>query len=361
MATTILALSSYTTSNVTMQMNLLTLLLASFKKIGFEAALPFLSNLKWVSSSWHFLQGSSLFFWDYYEDCHSHEQVGLIVNRALCNKNGKYFPKDEFHYRVLFGIVDAEYSDGDGKYLRLLREHARVSPLIVSDDVTFHDNGDVTWWEIKYAPEIIAALENTHYFNEEMVKLYDRNHRALLEDLKNALLRYDDAKRAEPILKRYRHNLSQFDRVWYEVLLQVRSSSKNRGLFHRLRALDLPFDIGAKYELNDSPLKFTSSVSTFSLVALDLASDEQKFATYDVTANLFYLSSSSFKSFSAHVSVLPLSVAAASASSKPLESSDGVPSKKKNKARRNWKAKAKVMAFIEEPLKPKPLMASESK
>ena len=138
-----------------------------------------------------------------------------------------------------------------------------------------------------------------------MVKVCGRNHRALLEDLKNALLRYDDAKRAEPILKRYRHNLSQFDRVWYEVLLQVRSSSKNRGLFHRLRALDLPFDIGAKYELNDSPLKFTSSVSTFSLVALDLASDEQKFATYDVTANLFNLSSSSFKSFSAHVSVLP--------------------------------------------------------
>jgi hypothetical protein len=167
--------------------------------------------------------------------------------------------------------------------------------------------------------------------------------------------------RAEPILKRYRHNLNQFDRIWHEVRLQVRSSPQKRGLFYRLCALDLPIDLGAKYALYDFPLKINSSVSTFSLVALDLASDEQKFATYDVTANLFNLSSSSFKSFSAHVSVLPLSVAAASASSKPLESSDGAPSKKKNKARRNRKAKAKVMAFIEEPLKPQPLMASKSK
>jgi hypothetical protein len=301
------------------------------------------------------------YFWKYYEDFHSREQIGLIVNRALCNKDGKYFPKDEFHYRVLFGIVDAEYSDGDGEFLRLLREHARVCPMIVNDDVTFHDNGDVTWWEIKSLTDIIAALENAHYFNEELGNLCGRNHRALLEDLKSALLKYDNAMRAEPIMKRYRHNLNQFDRIWHEVRLQVRSSPQKRGLFYRLCALDLPIDLGAKYALYDFPLKINSSVSTFSLVALDLASDEQKFVTYDVTAKLSIPSYLSFKSFSARVSKLPFSTAVASESSKRLECSDGVSSKKKNKARRDRKAKAKVKASIAEPPESISLMASKSK
>jgi hypothetical protein len=78
--------------------------------------------------------------------------------------------------------------------------------------------------------------------------------------------------------------------------------------------------------------------STSSSVAFELAAREQKSATYGVTASLFYPSSSSFKSFSAHVSVLPFLAAASSVSPTCLECPECGPSNKRNNARQILKA-----------------------
>ena len=103
-----------------------------------------------------------------------------------------------------------------------------------------------------------------------------------------------------------------------------------------------------KCNLDFSSLILPQSAS--SLVASDLAAHEQKSATYGVTASLFYPSSSSFKSFSAHVFVLPFLAAAASVSPTCLEFLECGPSNKRNNARkmlkalRHRKAKAKQKA-----------------
>ena len=90
------------------------------------------------------------------------------------------------------------------------------------------------------------------------------------------------------------------------------------------------------YYLDLSSLILPQSAS--SLVAFELAAHEQKSATYDVTASLFYPSSSSFKSFSAHVFVLPLLAAASSVSPTCLECPECGPSNKRNNARQMLKA-----------------------
>ena len=73
--------------------------------------------------------------------------------------------------------------------------------------------------------------------------------------------------------------------------------------------------------------------STFSLVALNLAAHEQKSATHEVTADLFYPSSSSFETSFAHVITLPLLAAAASVSPTCLECPESGPSNNRNNAR----------------------------
>jgi len=107
-------------------------------------------------------------------------------------------------------------------------------------------------------------------------------------------------------------------------------------------------DRGVKCNLDFSSLILPQSAC--SLETYKLATHEQKSATYDVTASLFNPSSSSFKSFSAHVSVLPLLAAASSVSPTCLECPECGPSNKRNNARqmlkalRHWKAKAKQKA-----------------
>jgi hypothetical protein len=113
---------------------------------------------------------------------------------------------------------------------------------------------------------------------------------------------------------------------------------------------DKQIDSVVKFDLDSSPSRLILSQSTSSLGAFDLAAHEQKFATYDVTANFFNPSSSPFKSFFAHVAVLPLLAAADSVSPTCLECLESGPSKKRNntcqmpKALRHRKAKAKQKA-----------------
>ena len=91
---------------------------------------------------------------------------------------------------------------------------------------------------------------------------------------------------------------------------------------------DEQFGSMVEYDLDFSSSWLNLPQSTFSLVALNLAAHEQKSATHDVTANLFYPSSSSFETSFAHVITLPLLTAAASVSPTCLECQESGPSKK---------------------------------